>query len=166
MQCAHYTWIRPCCRVPVVSSDVYRRLKFLACVGAVAKEESLWRRGRAGEEAGPVRDDGSWRRDTGARSDGAWRKSKSGDEGVVTSKEEKTERQDRMGERDDRSSWRRSEQVRWACTCFRRSGCCVGDLAVLSSLYCQLRTLSMANCLLLGLWGLWQASRSHVMDDF
>lgn len=82
---------------------------FPGCAGP--KEENQWRRGRLGEEVGPGREDGSWRRDTGARSDGAWRKSKSGDEGMGVTRDDKVERQDRMAERDDRSTWRRSEQV-------------------------------------------------------
>lgn len=81
------------------------------CVGSVAREENTLRRGRAGEDIDPARDDGNWRRDGGARSDGAWRKSKAGDEGLGPTKDEKIDRLERMGERDERSSWRRNEQV-------------------------------------------------------
>lgn len=92
-------------------SDAGSCSEFLSSGGAGAKEENLWRRGRPGEEVGPGREDGSWRRDAAARSDGAWRKPKLGDEGIGASKDDRVERQDRMAERDDRSSWRRPEQV-------------------------------------------------------
>lgn len=75
--------------------------KFLSSVGLAVKEESVWRRGRTGEEAASVREDGSWRRDSVARSDGAWRKTKAGDEVVGTIKDEKLERHEQMCERDD-----------------------------------------------------------------
>ncbi len=113
MHCWQDAWIGLRLCVSVILSDAGSYSEFLLRGGAGAKEENLRRRGRPGEEVGPGREDGSWRRDTGARSDGAWRKSKLGDEGVGMAKDDRAERQDRAAERDDRSTWRRSEQVRF-----------------------------------------------------
>ena len=44
-------------------------------------------------------------------------------------KDDRAERQDRAAERDDRSTWRRSEQVHFVRGCFSYSTCCACDLA-------------------------------------